>query len=360
MAPDDDAMRPERDQTDEGLRTERTSTDKAIAERLEGIEDDAAAHVDRARGEADAAVAAARRSADQPGPAVARRRTIEDAAIQTGRAAADEALGRDLEEQIRVLSTLLPLEREKTDLYLLTERARADDALANRDDFLGVVSHDLRNLLSGIVLSAQVLSDAATGSAPDLEPRTVANTERILRYAARMNRLIGDLLDVTSIDAGKLAVHMVRTDAATLLAEAVDAFAASAAEKGIALVLDRVDGPLVGELDHDRLFQVLANLITNAIKFTPKGGRITVRGTATEDGLRISVADTGVGIPADQLEAVFERFWQVGKKDRRGLGLGLHISRCIVEAHGGTITATSEVGQGSELALTIPHARGAP
>jgi signal transduction histidine kinase len=104
------------------------------------------------------------------------------------------------------------------------------------------------------------------------------------------------------------------------------------------------------------MLQVLANLITNAIKFTARGGAITVRGERAGDDFRLSVDDTGCGIPGNVLDAVFERFWQVGTNDRRGLGLGLYISKCIVEAHGGRIWADSRLGEGSVFHVTIPAA----
>ena len=143
-------------------------------------------------------------------------RALEDAAIHDGRTAADEAHSTELEEQIRVLAMLLPLEREKTDRYLLTERARSDDALSNRDDFLGMVSHDLRNLLSGIVLSAPLMADAATGASPNT--RAHPALRRAHEPAHRRS--------------GRRREHRRRqarrsprpADAATLLAEAIDTF----------------------------------------------------------------------------------------------------------------------------------------
>ena len=169
-----------------------------------------------------------------------------------------------------------------------------------------------------------------------------------------MNRLVGDLVDVASIDAGHLAIQPAKTDATALVLEAIDAFVPVAAEKGLALSGAAMERPLLAELDHDRVFQVLANLITNAIKFTPQGGRISVRSELTEAELRFSVRDNGVGIPDTMLEAIFERFWQVGKNDKRGVGLGLYISRCIVEAHGGRIWAESALGKGSTFHVTLP------
>jgi len=206
--------------------------------------------------------------------------------------------------------------------------------------------------LSGIVMNATDLT--AVAKAHDGGERTVAGMQRIQRYAARMNRLIGDLVDIVSIDAGKLSMRPETADATALLVEVVEAFSAAAEEKGISLVSDLVERPLFAAFDHDRLMQVLANLITNAIKFTPRGGNISVRGERSTDELHLWVCDDGCGIERALLGAVFERFWQVGDNDRRGLGLGLYISKCIVDAHGGRIWAESGLGQGSEFHLTIP------
>jgi len=351
----------ERGQTDESLRTEREKTDRALADRQAAAEEDADQVLIRARESADAVLTEARSKVDElleaspdvgTDATVAEDRVLEDEALQDERATADEVLRREREENARVLARLLPLEREKTDRFLLTERARSDVALANRDNFLGLVSHDLRNLLSGIVMSAELL--AARAPQDEGGAQTLVATARIQRYAARMNRLIGDLLDVASIDAGKLAIAPVPGDAATLTAEAVDTFQATASAKGISLQTEVADGPLRAEFDHDRMLQVLANVVTNAIKFTSQGGSIVVRGERAGDELRFSVSDTGSGIPGNMLEAIFERFWQVGKDDRRGVGLGLYISRCIVEAHGGKIWAESTLGEGSRLFFTIP------
>ncbi len=351
----------ERDQTDESLRVEREKTDRALAER-QAAEEDSDLVVHRSRDSADAVLTEARAKADQrldeDLPQVENRATLaeerlrEDEALQVERASADEILRRERQENARVLSRLLPLEREKTDRFLLTERARSDDALANRDNFLGLVSHDLRNLLGGIVLNAELLS--ARASEDDGGRQTLVATERIQRYAARMNRLIGDLVDVASIDAGKLAVTPASGDVAALIGEAVETFQAAASAKGISLQVEMAERPLLAELDHDRMLQVLANLIANAIKFTSEGGRIRIHGERAGDELLVSVSDTGSGIPGNLLEAIFERFWQVGKNDRRGVGLGLFISRSIVENHGGRIWAESTPGEGSRFCFTLP------
>ncbi|MEP7123105.1 MAG: ATP-binding protein [Byssovorax sp.] len=352
----------ERDETDESLRAERNNSDSVIAEARIDVEEHADAVIERAREQADAVLVAAREKADQkldpaeptaPAPrAMAQERAREDAAVEHERAVADRRLRRERAEEVRTLAALLPLEREKTDRFLLTERVRSDDALAHRDEFMGMVSHDLRNLLSGIVMNAMLLSEEASDS--DEGRRTVAGMKRIERYAARMKRLIGDLVDIVSIDAGKLAVVVQRNDVAALIAEAVEAFAQAAAEKGITLETGKIGPMLEIEFDHERLLQVLANLINNALKFTPRAGRIVVSGERVGDAIEVRVSDTGAGIPGDMLEAVFERFCQLGENDQRGLGLGLHISRSIVDAHGGKIWAESKLGEGSVFHFTVP------
>lgn len=351
----------ERDQTDESLRAEREKTDRALAER-QAAEEDSDLVVQTSRESADAVLTEARAKADQrldedlpqveSRATLAEERLLEDEALQEERASADEILRRERYENARVLSRLLPLEREKTDRFLLTERARSDDALTNRDNFLGLVSHDLRNLLGGIVLNAELLS--ARAPEDDGGRQTLAATERIQRYAARMNRLIGDLVDVASIDAGKLALTPASGDVAALIDEAVETFQAAASAKGISLQVELAGRPLLAEFDHDRMLQVLANLIANAIKFTSGGGRIRIHGERAGDELLVSISDTGSGIPGNLLEAIFERFWQVGKDDRRGVGLGLFISRSIVENHGGRIWAESKPGEGSRFCFTLP------
>ena len=348
----------ERDQTDESLRAERENTDQTLADTQVAVDSDADEVVRRAREAADAVLEAAREKADdqldRPNlPCeIAEERLIEDESLREERASADASLNRVRKEDAHALMRLLPLEREATDRHLLTERARSDDAIANRDDFLGMVCHDLRDLLGGIVMSSSLLSSRASES--EEGKRAAAAGTQIQRYAARMNRLIGDLVDVVSIDAGKLSVTGEGGDPDALVAEAVAAFRDAASAKGLSLDADRASQPVTAQFDHDRMLQVLANLITNSIKFTPKGGAIRIQCEHARDELRFCVSDTGPGVPADMLEAVFERFWQVGKNDRRGLGLGLYISKCIVEAHGGRIWAESEPGRGSRFWFTLP------
>jgi len=349
----------ERAKTDHSLRTERNKTDAARRAHRTSAERDADGVVHHARAVADAVLSASRLRADHEllrprrpaaAGAVVGERARADLAVRGERATADVTLRSDRKDQADALAALLVHERAVTDAYLLTERARSDVAVANRDDFLGMVAHDVRNLLSGVVLSLELLRMGDEDPAPHVSDAA----SRIRRYVARMNRLIGDLVDVTSIDAGKLALAPVERDAAALVAEAMETFLPAALEKGVSLSAEVPDGPLLARFDHDRMLQVFANLIANSIKFTPAGGKIAVRAEAARGMLRFCISDTGVGIPAPMLDAIFERFWQVGKNDRRGQGLGLYISKCIVEAHRGRIWAESKAGKGSQLYFTLP------
>lgn len=352
----------ERDQTDDSLRDEREKTDRAITEGRDLVQDEADNVLRRARTEADEVLRGARQRADRilqesagtlsAGTAVAMERELEDAAVRSDRDAADETLELERAETARILARLLPVERDQTDHHLQTERVQSDGALANRDDFLGVVTHDLRDLLGGVVMSASVIAKIVGAT----EHAAPVNTEiaRIQRHAARANRLIADLVDIASIDAGRLSMLPGPGDLQSLLHEAGDEFRLSATAKRIDLVVERDGTALPAQFDHARLFQVIGNLIANAIKFSPGGTRITLRAERRGDHVQCAVSDQGEGIPAEQIEKVFERFVQVNEHERRGLGLGLFIAKRIVEAHGGRIWAESTPGQGTSVRFTIP------
>jgi len=170
-----------------------------------------------------------------------------------------------------------------------------------------------------------------------------------------MDSIIKDLIDVVSIDAGKLAINPAQAAAVSLLTEAVDAFSVAAALKDISLSAETSDDTLGAFFDHQRMSQVLANCVSNAIKFTPKGGHVELRGVRSGDEIRLSVSDTGPGIPEALREAVFERFWEVGANDQRGLGLGLYISRCIIAGHHGSIWFEDRKEGGISIHCTIPR-----
>ncbi|HEX7479193.1 MAG TPA: HAMP domain-containing sensor histidine kinase [Polyangiales bacterium] len=307
----------------------------------------------RARERADRVLAAARAKTDRHSSvhtpeAVAHERDVEDRAVQKERVRADDTVRAERAEHVAELS----LEREETDRDLSNERERADTALATRDEFMGIVSHDLRNMLNLMILYAGLIADGAA-----LEARAeqvVEYARRIKRSGDRMNRLIGDLVDVASIEAGALAVTRELADPSIVVMESVDAFHAQAAAAGISLVADIAQPCPHLLFDPARLLQVLTNLLSNALKFTTANGKVVVRVEVSGAELRFAISDTGIGIPPDKLEAVFERFLQITKHDRRGLGLGLYISKCIVQGHGGRIWAESKLGEGSTFYFTLP------
>jgi PAS domain S-box-containing protein len=227
-------------------------------------------------------------------------------------------------------------------------------AIRARDDVLGVVAHDLRNPLNGILMAVQLLEPRP--HEPERRSRTPVNV--IQRSATRMNRMIEDLLDVVRMEAGRLGLEQAPVDARKVLAEFVESLRALASSKSLELRLDVA--PSLGEAfaDKDRLLQVLENLAGNSIKFTKSGGCITVGAAPRNGELLFWVADTGAGIASDHLPHLFDRFWQASKPSRLGVGLGLPIVKGIVEAHGGRIWVESQLGVGSTFFFTIPL--GAP
>ncbi|EPX57420.1 GAF sensor signal transduction histidine kinase [Cystobacter fuscus DSM 2262] len=365
MEPTDKKPRPEHENTDQSLRQERERTDDEFSKKRDSIGEDADAVVQRARAHADMSLKVARAKADermeqseapqQERQSVASERAQEDVTLRQERATSDEKLQEERKARKRALANLLRLEREATDQHLLLERERSDEALAARDDFLAMVSHDLRTLLGGIAMRAAMLVKNA--SADEAGQRTRRDAESIQHFTARMNRLIGDLLDVASIEAGRLSVEPRPEDAIRLVRETVEVFQPSASARGISLDSEVARDSLLARFDHERILQVLANLLSNAIKFTPEGGRISIRVEPSEAEVRFSVMNTGPGIAEENLGRIFERFWQVLASDRRGMGLGLYISKCIVEAHGGRIWAESKPDAGSTFFFTLPGAR---
>jgi signal transduction histidine kinase len=252
------------------------------------------------------------------------------------------------------------LARERSEVgrlqRLLEQRTQAlssaNEALDLRDEFLAIVSHDLRNPLNAIALNTQLLERLFSSG----DPRLVRISRSLDSSIAQMARIISDLLDLAAIEAGKLSVQLQPGDARNAIEEAVEASRPIGAERSI--TLDAVIGPdpLLALFDPGRLAQVLENLILNALKFTPAGGRISVGGRKADNVVEISVRDTGTGLQPEEIAVIFDRFRQVEKRGRRALGLGLYISRSIVESHGGRIWAESVPGKGSNFLFTLSSA----
>jgi signal transduction histidine kinase len=356
----------ERVLTDESLRSERRKTDAELAKKAVSIDDIATDVVLEARDKADNLLDEARALEDikdardrsaKDEDELQRARALADTAIDEARDNADAVAVDEHNQRLIALARLLAFERQDTDLKLELERLRADAELTSREDFMAIVSHDLRSLLGGIALSAELLKSVQNSPDPFAKVRDYA--ERIQRFSARMNRLVGDLMDVASIEAGKLSLVRSRRDITLLLRDAIEAFEAAAAAQGITLTTAcSVQAAL--DVDHERIFQVLTNLIGNSLKFTPSGGRIEISVDRRDDVIQFKVSDTGAGIPSDALDRIFGRFVQSVEHDRRGLGLGLFIAKSIVEAHGGTIWADSAVGEGSTFYFTLPIVEEAP
>jgi len=189
--------------------------------------------------------------------------------------------------------------------------------------------------------------------APDRRQTTLAISTRAVQ---RMNRLIGDLLDIVRLESGHLSLNLGSSDVNHLLTETIEAFEARASEQGISLVVTPAPSGTVVQADEERVLQLIDNLVGNALKFTPSGGRVSIAGYVDDGEVRIAVADTGPGIAEEQRSRLFDRFWQARGNDRRGLGLGLAIAKGIAEAHGGRLWVDSTVGQGSTFQFAIPLA----
>ncbi len=230
----------------------------------------------------------------------------------------------------------------------------AQDATRARDDLVAIVSHDLRNPVHTISMAASFLLEIAPANDRRVQARR--QLEVIQRSATRANRLIQDLLDVAKIQAGGLAVDPVAVEVRTLVSEVMDSATTLAGAAQIKVISDFTDPLPSVASDRERVLQVFTNLIGNAIKFTPKGGQITIRATQDNSEVRFTIADTGPGIPREHLDHVFDRYWQAKSTAKLGTGLGLSIAKGIVEAHGGRIWAESPPGRGAEFNFTLPIA----
>jgi signal transduction histidine kinase len=199
------------------------------------------------------------------------------------------------------------------------------------------------------MLAGAVLRDAEQSGNAEFQ----SNVELIRTAANQMETLISDLLDVTRLEAGRLAVHHELVPANELVKGAIAMLKPLAAEKGIEIRTSLAKDAGEVMADESRIHQVLSNLIGNALKFTPPGGRVTVHTRAREDRVEFCVEDTGPGFPADQLPHIFQRYWQSRRTERHGAGLGLPIAKGIITAHGGSIHAESGEGGGTKLYFTL-------
>jgi two-component system, sensor histidine kinase and response regulator len=256
-------------------------------------------------------------------------------------------ISRDVTAQIEAERALT---RHARQLSEQNERLRELDGL--KDEFLGLVSHELRTPLTSIIGYARLLRDERTSNL-----NTDQFTEVIQRNAQRLLRLVEDLLFLSQNQPGKLAVELRSADLADIAASVVEEMRPEARRKHIELAFSAGAVPRFA-VDPARIAQLLGHLISNAVKFTPDGGKVEV--SLGMDGERavLAVADTGVGIPADDRERIFERFFRTALARRdviSGTGLGLAIARDIVDAHHGSIAVDSEEGRGSTFTVRLPR-----
>lgn len=240
------------------------------------------------------------------------------------------------------------LRAQEAERRLVRELERA---LAERDEVLAIVSHDLRTPLTNVSMALDVLAEDDLVGA---ERRRVSAMAK--RAVDRMERLIQDLLDVARIEQGGLSLELADHDAAQLAAEVVESIRIAAERNGVEIALEL--SPELGTVhcDRARLAQVFQNLLSNALRFTPAGGTIHVSARIDGDAIHYRVHDDGPGVPEEARAHLFERFWQARRAERSGAGLGLAIVKGIVEAHGGRVELVP-VERGACFELSLPRAR---
>jgi signal transduction histidine kinase/FixJ family two-component response regulator len=272
-------------------------------------------------------------------PLIARHRTLGVLSIVSrGQRFGSHDLG--LLEDLAVRSAL------QVDNARLYEQAQR--AIATRESLLAVVSHDLKDPLGNVVMSCELLAETAT------DDSTRRRIEIMRRSAQRMDHLIHDLLDLASLDRGTLSIDRAEVALPTLINEVQEMFAPQATEKSIELQCSVASGLPLLSCDRGRLHQVLSNLLSNALKFTPQGGRVQLQVHEASGQIVFAVIDTGPGILSEQMPYLFDRFWQASRSGRVGTGLGLSIAKGIVEAHGGVIAVRSAPGAGSTFEFKLP------
>ncbi|HIF38671.1 MAG TPA: PAS domain-containing protein [Gemmatimonadetes bacterium] len=237
-----------------------------------------------------------------------------------------------------------------TDMTEIREAEKAlKEAIAARDEILAVVSHDLRNPVGTIAAAAELVADV-----PLSQERRNEHLHTIRRAADRVNRLIQELLDVAKIEAGKIVLDLSYEDMSELVKDTVAQAGWLAEQEGVKLLFEGEEMSIKAHVDRNKILQVMSNLIENALKFTPKGGRVTVSTKREGDNFLIAVADTGMGIEPQVLDNLFDRFWQGHREDGKGSGLGLTIVKGILGAHGTTVKVRTEIGTGSSFEFILP------
>ncbi|MBK5374699.1 GAF domain-containing protein [Pseudomonas sp. TH43] len=246
------------------------------------------------------------------------------------------------------------LRRSALENDLARQVRREQEAVRARDELVAVVSHDLRNPMTVISMLCGMMQKAFSSDGPHTSRRISTAIDTMQQAAGRMNTLLEDLLDTSKIDAGRYVITPQKLDVGQMFEEAQTLLTPLALDKDISISFE-ADPDLRIHADPERLFQVLSNLVGNAIKFTPRLGTVGVHAHSVGDEIVFTVRDSGEGIPKENLPHVFDRYWTVKEGNPNGTGLGLYITQGIVEAHGGRIVAESEPGRGSEFRFTVPR-----
>jgi signal transduction histidine kinase len=222
-----------------------------------------------------------------------------------------------------------------------------------KNDLVATVAHEFRTPLTSLRMAVHMCAEEAAGPLTNQQADLMASARQ---DCERLQSIVDDILDLSRIQGGRIQLHARAVDAGALLEQAVGEMAAGARQSTVELSVDVPPDPVVLQADPERIGVVLANLLGNAIRHTPPGGRVVARLRPAKGGARFEVQDTGEGIPAQYLERIFERFFQVPGSRRGGVGLGLYISREVVHAHGGEMGAESQVGKGSTFWFSLPDA----
>jgi signal transduction histidine kinase len=353
----DQARRRIRDDADRGLAGQRKAADaersrrsssKPASRDVEIERQWAAESLRRERKQADQSVARARRRFDSSlREERSQRRETEKKLFARERGRTDRNLG---DERGRTDSAFLAAERRLGHATTASEKAAA--AVLLRDEFMAIISHDLRAPLNVIGINAARLEKMVpVGEGADQIRKMCLQIEDA---TGRIGRMVDDLLDAERIALANLRMPVRPGDLRDLAREAIDLMVPLGSVQGVSLAASLPEHPVVTRFDRERMLQVFSNLLGNAVKFTPKGGMVRIAMEVNDGLVRVSVSDTGPGIPAEQHERVFRRFTQVGR-GQGGVGLGLYIARRIVEAHGGNIGVVSRPGEGSTFFFTLPR-----
>jgi len=220
-----------------------------------------------------------------------------------------------------------------------------------KEEFYATLSHELRSPLTSVREAAHLLRDGVPGS---LNPKQARLVTLIGHSTDRLLRLVNQMLELSRLRAGVLPLTRERVDLARVVGRAVEELRPQAEEGGLTLTRERVGERFDVRGDEDRLVQVVVNLVANAVRFTLRGGRVTVRLVDAGPEIEVQVEDTGVGIPAAALPRIFDS-WRQAHSDRGGTGLGLAVVRGVVLAHGGRVTVESQEGKGSRFTVLLPH-----